>query len=79
MGRIAAIGGLCNLGQVHGVGTIVHDAVVQVGASGIRAGPTNDRHALIHALEFRTRRDLYDIRCGRVASEVICKDTNTPS
>jgi len=43
MGQVAAIGRLGDLRQVHGVGAIVHDAVVQVGSSGIRGGPANDR------------------------------------
>src|SRR4029077_16836581 len=45
--RVAAIGRLSDLRQVLGVGAIVHDAVVQDGASGMCRSPANNRHALI--------------------------------
>ena len=65
VGRVATIGRLSDLRQLLGVGAIVHDAVVQVSASGICRSPANDRHALIRALEFRTRGDLCDVMRGR--------------
>ena len=43
MGTITAIGRLCDVRQVPGIGAIVHDTKVQVGASRIRGGPANDR------------------------------------
>ena len=42
MGSVAPIGRFGDVSQVHGVGAIAHDAVVQVGSSGLRGGPVND-------------------------------------
>ena len=62
-GRVAAIGRLGDLRQVRGVGAVVHDAVVQIGASGASRSPSNNRHGLIRDFEFRTCRDFYDAMC----------------
>jgi putative transposase len=58
MRRIAAIGRLCNLSQVLGIGAIVHNAIVQGGASRIRDGPANDRKGVGSGFQFRIRGNL---------------------